>query len=150
VPDSGPDPAVQAREAAIRSAMGSGGARNQIWQSFTNQACVGATEDRARRTAEYLRAHPEVLQGNGVRLGIKTGYGGMHSWNVVEITDKNGKVIESYEYDDYLYHPSLDNVPPHQWNTNPTDASITGLRQLYSIPPSPSPTSVPPQTQTTK
>jgi len=150
VPDSGPDPAAQAREAAIRRAMGSGGGANQFLRAFLGRACVGSTEDRARKTAEYLRAHPEVLQGDGIRLGIRTGYGGFHSWNVIEIIGKDGSVKESSEYDDYLYIPSLQSVPPHRWQTDPTDSSLTGVRELYSIPPSPSTTSVPPQRQTTK
>jgi len=94
---------------------------------------VEAAEHRGGRVADNLASTGVIPPSYTVKVGTVSGYnagfGSIHTYNVVEISDKGGKVIKTIEFDNYLGIPV---VNPFHSNVNWNDPYNNLIR---TIPP---------------
>jgi len=103
------------------------------WRVPRGQSCVEAAEHRGAVVANSLASSSVIPPGYTARVGTVSGYdagfGSLHTYNVVEISDKGGRVVKTIEFDNYLGVPVVN--PFHSnvnWN-NPYNNLLRTIRK---------------------
>jgi hypothetical protein len=101
------------------------------WRVPQGQSCVEAAEHRGTLVANNLASTGVIPPGYTVKVGTVSGYdagfGSLHTYNVVEISDKGGRVVKTIEFDNYLGAPV---VNPFHSNVNWKDPYTNVIRTI--------------------
>lgn len=101
------------------------------WRVPQGQSCVEAAEHRGGRVASTLASSGAIPPGYTVKVGTVSGYnagfGSLHTYNVAEISDKQGRVVKTIEFDNYLGSPVIN---PFHSNVNWNDPYNNLLRTI--------------------
>jgi hypothetical protein len=101
------------------------------WRVPRGQSCVEAAEHRGELVANNLASSGVIPPGYTARVGTVSGYdagfGSLHTYNVVEIKDKGGRIVKTIEFDNYL---GVAVVNPFHSNVNWNDPYTHVIRTI--------------------